>query len=98
MNTFTAYVEFDTETNLYSRDCAGVTRTHTQAAHLMNFRKSEGSLELCLEKTKERIQAAQVLVAAAIEVVHDRFPLSIFKDNGKSSFTTGVLKPLASKV
>jgi len=50
MKTFTAYVEWDPETNLYVGIVPGVKGAHTQAASLDELRENlREVLELCLE-------------------------------------------------
>jgi predicted RNase H-like HicB family nuclease len=54
MKTFTAYVELDTETNLYVGIVPGVPGAHTQAATLDELQENlKEVLELCLEENKE---------------------------------------------
>ncbi len=51
MNTYTAYVEFDPETNLYVGIVPGVPGAHTQAASLDELQANlKEVLELCLEE------------------------------------------------
>ena len=51
MKTFTAYVEWDPETNLYVGIVPGVKGAHTQAASLDELRENlKEVLELCLEE------------------------------------------------
>ncbi len=51
MKTFTAYVEWDPETNLYVGIVPGVTGAHTQAVSLDELRENlKEVLELCLEE------------------------------------------------
>jgi predicted RNase H-like HicB family nuclease len=53
MKTFTAYVELDTETNLYVGIVPGVPGAHTQAATLDELQENlKEVLELCLEENK----------------------------------------------
>lgn len=53
MKTFTAYVEWDPETNLYVGIVPGISGTHTQGATLDELRKNlEEVLELCLMEYK----------------------------------------------
>jgi predicted RNase H-like HicB family nuclease len=50
MRTFTAYIEFDPETNLYVGIVPGVPGAHTQAATLDELQDNlKEVLELCLE-------------------------------------------------
>jgi predicted RNase H-like HicB family nuclease len=54
MKTFTAYIEWDTETKLYIGIIPGVPGAHTQAASLDELNKNlKEVLELCLEENKE---------------------------------------------
>jgi predicted RNase H-like HicB family nuclease len=51
MTTFTAYIEFDEETQLYVGVVPGVPGAHTQAASLDELRSNlQEVLELCLEE------------------------------------------------
>ena len=51
MTTFTAYIEFDEETQLYVGIVPGVPGAHTQAASLYELRSNlQEVLELCLEE------------------------------------------------
>jgi predicted RNase H-like HicB family nuclease len=51
MTTFTAYIEFDEETQLYLGMVPGVPGAHTQAASLDELRANlQEVLELCLEE------------------------------------------------
>ena len=51
MKTFTAYVEFDPETNLYVGIVPGLPGAHTQAASLDTLRENlQEVVELCLEE------------------------------------------------
>jgi predicted RNase H-like HicB family nuclease len=53
MKTYTAYVELDTETNLYVGIVPGIPGAHTQAATLDELRENlKEVLELCLEENK----------------------------------------------
>lgn len=53
MKTFSAYVEWDPETNLYVGVVPGIPGAHTQAATLDELRKNlKEVLELCLEEYK----------------------------------------------
>ena len=53
MRTFSAYVEWDPETNLYVGVVPGIPGAHTQAASLDELRKNlKEVLELCLEEYK----------------------------------------------
>lgn len=50
--TFTAYIEWDPETNLHVGIVPGLTGAHTQAETLDELRKNlKEILELCLEET-----------------------------------------------
>ena len=51
MRTFTAYVEWDPETNLYVGIVPGIAGAHTQASSLDELRENlKEVLELCLEE------------------------------------------------
>ena len=51
MTTFTAYIEFDEQTQLYVGIVPGVPGAHTQAASLDELRSNlQEVLELCLEE------------------------------------------------
>ena len=51
MNTYSAYVEFDPETNLYVGVVPGVPGAHTQAVSLDELQANlKEVLELCLEE------------------------------------------------
>jgi len=53
MKTFTAYVEWDPETELYVGIVPGIPGAHTQAATLDGLRENlREVLELCLEELK----------------------------------------------
>lgn len=52
MKSFTAYVEWDTETNLYIGTVPGIPGAHTQGATLDELQKNlKEVLELCLEES-----------------------------------------------
>jgi predicted RNase H-like HicB family nuclease len=54
MNTFTAYVEWDPETELYIGIVPGLPGAHTQAASLDDLNRNlKEVLELCLEENPE---------------------------------------------
>ena len=54
MRTFTAYVEWDAETELYVGIVPGVPGAHTQGASLDELHENlKEVLELCLEEAKE---------------------------------------------
>jgi predicted RNase H-like HicB family nuclease len=54
MTTFTAYIEFDDETQLYVGIVPGVTGAHTQASSLDQLRANlQEVLALCLEEQVE---------------------------------------------
>ncbi len=58
MKTFTAYVEWDPETNLYVGIVPGIPGAHTQAATLDELQKNlKEVLELCLEEFQGEIEA-----------------------------------------
>jgi predicted RNase H-like HicB family nuclease len=51
MRTFTAYIEFDPETNLYVGTIPGIAGAHTQGATLDELHENlKEVLELCLEE------------------------------------------------
>jgi len=51
VRTFTAYVEYDPETNLYMGIVHGIPGAHTQAANLDELHRNlKEVLELCLEE------------------------------------------------
>ena len=51
MNTYTAYVEFDSATNLYVGIVPGIPGAHTQAASLDELQTNlKEVVELCLEE------------------------------------------------
>ncbi len=53
MKTFTAYIEWDTETNLYVGIVPGIPGAHTQGATLDELQTNlKEVLELCLEEYK----------------------------------------------
>jgi len=55
MKTFTAYIEFDPETQLYVGVIPGVPGAHSQGASLDELKENlTEALELCLEDYKER--------------------------------------------
>jgi len=57
MRTFTAYVEWDPETNLYVGIVPGVAGAHTQAVTLDELQKNlKEVLELCFEERKESVE------------------------------------------
>ncbi|KAB2854075.1 MAG: type II toxin-antitoxin system HicB family antitoxin [Anaerolineae bacterium] len=54
MKTFTAYIEFDPETNLYVGIVPGIQGAHTQGATLDELQQNlKEVLELCLEELGE---------------------------------------------
>ena len=54
MKTFTAYVEWDSETKLYVGFIPGIPGAHTQGATLDELQKNlKEVLELCLEEDPE---------------------------------------------
>lgn len=56
MHNFTAYVEWDPETNLYVGIVPGIPGAHTQGATLDELQKNlKEVLELCLEDYKGRL-------------------------------------------
>ena len=57
MKTFTAYVEFDPESNLYVGIVPGLPGAHTQAASLDKLRENlQEVVELCLEELVEPVE------------------------------------------
>ena len=57
MKTFTAYVEWDPETQLYIGMVPGIPGAHTQAASLDELQKNlKEVLELCLEEFEGQIE------------------------------------------
>ena len=57
MKTFTAYIEFDPETNLYVGSVPGLAGAHTQAATLDEFRQNlQEVIEVCLEEYTGKIE------------------------------------------
>ncbi len=56
MKSFSAYVEWDPETNLYVGIAPGIAGAHTQAATLDELRVNlKEVLELCLEERKGKV-------------------------------------------
>jgi predicted RNase H-like HicB family nuclease len=56
MRTFTAYIEFDAETNLYVGTIPGIPGAHTQGATLDELQQNlREVLELCLEELGEAL-------------------------------------------
>lgn len=54
MKTFTAYIEYDPESNLYVGTVPGVQGAHTEGATLDELHTNlREVLELCLEENKE---------------------------------------------
>ncbi len=54
MKTFTAYIEWDPETELYVGIVPGIPGAHTQGVSLDELHKNlKEVLELCLEEAKE---------------------------------------------
>lgn len=57
MKTFTAYIEWDSETNLYVGIVPGIPGAHTQGATLDELQANlKEVLELCLEEYKDSIE------------------------------------------
>ncbi len=57
MRTFTAYVEFDPETELYVATVPGLPGAHTQAHSLDELRENlQEVVELCLEEYEGSIE------------------------------------------
>jgi predicted RNase H-like HicB family nuclease len=56
MRTFTAYIEFDLETNLYVGSIPGIPGAHTQGATLNELQNNlKEVLELCVEELGESL-------------------------------------------
>jgi len=56
MKSFSAYAEWDPETNLYVGIAPGIAGAHTQAATLDELRVNlKEALELCLEERKGKV-------------------------------------------
>ena len=70
MTTFTAYIEFDEQTQLYVGIVPGVPGAHSQAASLDRLRANlQEVLELCLEEQAElRQQPPKFVGVQQIEV------------------------------
>lgn len=63
MKTFTAYVEWDPETNLYVGVVPGLSGAHTQGATLDELHKNlKEVLSLCLEEYKEAAEDLPIFV------------------------------------
>jgi predicted RNase H-like HicB family nuclease len=61
MRTFTAYIEFDPETNLYVGIVPGIPGAHTQGATLDELQHDlKEVLELCLEEHGEALDEDQM--------------------------------------
>ncbi|MBO3460798.1 type II toxin-antitoxin system HicB family antitoxin [Aetokthonos hydrillicola Thurmond2011] len=57
MKTFTAYIEWDSETKLYVGIIPGIPGAHTQGATLDELQANlQEVLELCLEEYKDSIE------------------------------------------
>lgn len=57
MRTFTAYLEWDPETNLYVGSVPGIPGAHSQGATLDELQENlKEVLELCLEEYKGNIE------------------------------------------
>ena len=57
MRTFTAYIEWDPETNMYVGIIHGITGANTQGITLDELQKNlKEDLELCLEEFKDKIE------------------------------------------
>jgi predicted RNase H-like HicB family nuclease len=57
MKTFTAYVEWDSDTNLYVGIVPGIPGAHTQADSLDELRNNlKEVLELCLEELGKEVE------------------------------------------
>jgi predicted RNase H-like HicB family nuclease len=57
MRTFTAYIEWDSETSLYVGIVPGITGAHTQGATLDELKANlKEVLELCLEEYQDSIE------------------------------------------
>lgn len=72
MKTFTAYIEWDTETKLYVGTVPGVPGAHTQGVSLDELHENlKEVLELCLEEmreTDETVEFPQFFGLQQIEV------------------------------
>ena len=56
MTTFTAYIEFDPETNLYVGIVPGIAGAHTQGATLDELNRNlKEVVELCLEEFSDEM-------------------------------------------
>lgn len=67
VKTFTAYVEWDPETELYVGMVPGVTGAHTQASTLDELQQNlKEVLELCLEE--EAVEAPQFVGIQQIQI------------------------------
>jgi len=56
LRTFTAYIEYDSESNLYAGIIPGIPGAHTQGATLDELQKNlKEVLELCLEEFKGQL-------------------------------------------
>jgi predicted RNase H-like HicB family nuclease len=57
MRTFTAYIEWDPETNMYVGIIPGIPGAHTQGITLDELQKNlKEVLELCFEEFKDKIE------------------------------------------
>ena len=57
MRTFTAYIEWDPETNMYVGIIPGIPCAHTQGITLDELQKNlKEVLELCFEEFKDKIE------------------------------------------
>ncbi len=60
MKTFTAYIEWDSETKLYVGIVPGIPGAHTQGASLDELHNNlKEVLELCLEEAREAGEATE---------------------------------------
>jgi predicted RNase H-like HicB family nuclease len=67
LKTFTAYVEWDPETELYVGIVPGIQGAHTQAATLDELRRNlKEVLELCLEE--EPVEAPKFVGIQQVEI------------------------------
>ena len=63
MTTFTAYIEFDPETNLYVGIVPGMAGAHTQGATLDELNRNlKEVLELCLEEFRDEVDVLSQFV------------------------------------
>jgi predicted RNase H-like HicB family nuclease len=72
MSTYTAYIEWDSETELYVGIIPGIPGAHTQGATLDELRENlKEVLELCIEEYEGSLSDLPVFVGIQqIEVAH----------------------------